>query len=274
MAEECRNGKPRAFSTQTFLVVMSNHHRKRSASSLFLRQEFKSWGVMGSFSAATSSLISILVADSNHMHCQLLAGALRRRAEFQVKSCDLNINAILLAIAGGPTHVALIKSDGDWAVLRGFHLAQPQIAKVLLVEELDRDEVVNAFRFGAKGIVQFADSSFRLLCKCIQRVHQGQIWISQEELAYLIESLAVAPGMRVVNSRGVQLLTPREEQVVALVADGLSNRYIARELGLSEHTVKKYLFRIFDKLGVSTRVELVLYAMNHGEARPVECIPA
>jgi DNA-binding NarL/FixJ family response regulator len=57
---------------------------------------------------------------------------------------------------------------------------------------------------------------------------------------------------------------------VALVADGLSNREVAQELNLSEHTVKKYLFRIFDKLGISSRVELVLYAMNHGGARQAE----
>ena len=59
-----------------------------------------------------------------------------------------------------------------------------------------------------------------------------------------------------MNASGLKLLTPREEQVVALVANGLSNREIAQELGLSEHTVKKYLFRIFDKLGISSRVEI------------------
>ena len=68
------------------------------------------------------------------------------------------------------------------------------------------------------------------------------------------------------------MLTPRHEQVVALVAEGLSNREIAHELKLSKHTVKKYLFRIF-KLGISTRVELVLYAVTHGESRPAEWVP-
>jgi len=82
------------------------------------------------------------------------------------------------------------------------------------------------------------------------------------------------PSLRVVNVQGSSLLTPREEQVVALVAEGLSNRDIAQELALSEHTVKKYLFRIFDKLGISTRVELVLYAVNHGDHRPAEWLPA
>jgi two-component system, NarL family, response regulator DegU len=73
-----------------------------------------------------------------------------------------------------------------------------------------------------------------------------------------------------VSTKGNTLLTPREEQVVALVAEGLANKEIAQELALSEHTVKKYLFRIFDKLGISTRVELVLYAVNHGEYRSAE----
>ena len=75
-----------------------------------------------------------------------------------------------------------------------------------------------------------------------------------------------------VNSRGIRLLTPREEQVVALVADGLSNREVARELCLSEHTIKKYLFRIFDKLGISSRAELVLYALSHGGPRQAEWV--
>ena len=77
-----------------------------------------------------------------------------------------------------------------------------------------------------------------------------------------------------VNARGTSLLTPREEQVVALVSEGLSHREVAQELGLREHTSKKYLFRIFDKLGISTRVELVLYAVAHGSQRVAEWLPA
>ena len=75
-----------------------------------------------------------------------------------------------------------------------------------------------------------------------------------------------------VNSGGIRVLTPREEQVVALVADGLSNREVAQELRLSQHTIKKYLFRIFDKLGILSRVELVLYALSHDNSRQAEWI--
>ena len=71
------------------------------------------------------------------------------------------------------------------------------------------------------------------------------------------------PFVRVVDSDGANLLTKREEELVRLVADGLSNRDIARKLNLSEHTVKNYIFHIFDKVGVSNRVELVLYALSN-----------
>jgi len=159
---------------------------------------------------------------------------------------------------------------GQMAAMRQVHLSQPAVAKVLLVESYDRELVVSAFRSGARGIFCISDTQFRLLCKCIQRVADGQIWANTEQMGFLLDLVSVVPSLRVLNSNGSQLLTPREEQVVALVAEGLSNRDVARELKLSEHTVKKYLFRIFDKLGISSRVELVLYAVNHGDPRQAE----
>lgn len=80
----------------------------------------------------------------------------------------------------------------------------------------------------------------------------GQIWASTEQLNYIMDLISEIPSLRVLNTQGTNLLTPREEQVVALVAEGLGNREIARELNLSEHTIKKYLYRIFEKLGIST----------------------
>lgn len=133
--------------------------------------------------------------------------------------------------------------------------------------------MVNAFRSGARGVFCYTHAPFRTLCKCITRIRAGQIWANTQQLQYLIEVLAQVPSLRVVSAKGVQLLTARQEQVVALVAEGLSNREVARELRLSEHTVKKYLYRIFEKLGISTRVELVLYAVAHGETRQAEWLP-
>jgi DNA-binding NarL/FixJ family response regulator len=210
------------------------------------------------------------------MQAQLLARALRRHAEFHITTCPLDAVAILQAVASEPPGVALLalsppSSISDTVMtLRSFHLSHREIPKVLLVDSCDRELVVAAFRSGARGIFTITDSNLRLLCKCLLRVAAGQIWASTEHLNYLIDLVSEVPSLRVLNARGRPLLTPREEQVVALVAEGLGNRQIARELNLSEHTIKKYLFRIFEKLGISTRVELVLYAMHNGDPRPAE----
>jgi len=233
---------------------------------------------MESARSASPSTIGVLVADSNQMQCQLLVGALRRRPEFQVISCGADMDVILHAVAEFPVDVILMNADHpklagqDMANVRRLHLAHPNIAKVLVLGESNRDSVVNAFRSGVKGLFCFADYPFRSLCKCIQSVHQGQVWANSQQLQFLLEIIAQVPSLRMVNARGVTILTPREEQVVALVADGLSNREVARELGLSEHTVKKYMFHIFDKLGISSRVELTLYAMSHGGVRQAEWV--
>lgn len=223
-----------------------------------------------------SSAVRVLVADSNQMQCELLASALRRRTEFEVHSCRLEIETVLEAVNSSPLDVLVLSTQNSQecqkhlALARRLHLAHPSLVKVLLSDNYDADLVVNAFRSGVRGLFCLSEHPFRLLRKCIQCVYGGQIWANSEQLQFLISALSNVPSLRTVNSLGRKLLTRREEQVVALVADGLTNREVAEELNLSEHTIKKYLFAIFDKLGISSRVELVLYAMTHGEHREAE----
>ncbi len=233
---------------------------------------------MSSPSAATSDAIQVLIADSNRMQAQLLTSALRRHAEFHITTCPMDATSILQMVTSKPPRVALLSMNApanaaeSVMTLRRFHLSHHEIPKILLVDSYDRDLAISAFRSGARGIFTINEANLRLLCKCLLRVAAGQIWANTEQLSYLMDLVSEVPSLRVLNTRGHSLLTPREEQVVALVAEGLGNRQIARELNLSEHTVKKYLFRIFEKLGVSTRVELVLYAVNNGDPRPAEWI--
>jgi DNA-binding CsgD family transcriptional regulator len=92
-------------------------------------------------------------------------------------------------------------------------------------------------------------------------------------MSFVVEALTSSPAVRVINAKGEGLLTPREEQVVNLVAEGIGNREIAQQLGIRENTVKKSLLRIYDKLGVSNRVELVLYALTHRGAERAHLVP-
>lgn len=228
--------------------------------------------------SSDSALIRILLADSDELRSQMLTSALRRRSEFAVHTCPMDADLIRRTLLQSDVDVAVICSDGRGPevclpIIRSIHLARPHVGAVLLSETLSSEVVVNAFRSGARGVLCHAEAHFRDVCKCIRCVHDGQVWANSQQLSCVLDVVARVPALRVLNSCGDHLLTGREEQVVALVSDGLSNREVARELNLSEHTIKKYLFRIFDKLGISTRVELVLYALSHGNSREAEWIP-
>lgn len=216
--------------------------------------------------------VRILVADSGLIQSLLLARALRARRNFQISTVALEASAIHQFMQSSRVDVVLLAGSQalNFGLLRWMHVTHAAVAPVLLVESYDRELVVNALRAGVRGIFLFNQAPFRMLCKCINAVAGGQVWINSQQMHYVLEALSEVDTLRVVNSSGKALLTPREEQVVALVSDGLSNREVAHELGLSEHTIKKYLLRIFDKLGISTRVELVLYAVSHGEKRQAE----
>jgi DNA-binding NarL/FixJ family response regulator len=224
---------------------------------------------------AKPALVRVLIADSGPLQSHLLARALRSRRDFRVSVVPQRTSTLEIFLQSNPIDVALISGSDppDLGLLRWLRISHPTIASVVLAENDERELVIHALRVGARGIFLFSRSPFRMLCKCIECVSRGEVWLSNQQMQYALDALAEVPTLRVVNANGRSLLTPREEQVVALVADGLTNRQVADELGLSEHTIKKYLLRIFDKVGTSSRVELVLYAMTHGVKRPAEWMP-
>jgi DNA-binding NarL/FixJ family response regulator len=228
--------------------------------------------------------IRVLAAESTRMNSQLLADALAQDTELEVTGIEPKPAAILAAVAQEKPNVVLISSALEDSGTQGFDLARqisttcPGTRVILLMDSSNPTAVVQAFRCGAHGIFSRTESS-KSLAKCIHSVHQGQVWANSAELRSLIGALRESEPMRLVDSTGQAILSKREQDVVRCVAEGLTNREIATSLGLTEHTVKNYLFRIFDKLGVSSRVEVVLYvfrfrkdgapaAQNHPGAGP------
>ncbi len=217
--------------------------------------------------------IRVLIADNHPMGAQLLAEALRRSHRFGTVRAANRAADVVAMLADQPPDVALISADFEGEPGRGLKLAQEVQAKstetrvVMLLDIPDRDSVVQAFRAGCHGVFCRA-RSVKDLPKCIACVYAGQIWANSQELAYVLAALREPQPLRVVNSTGVPLLTKREMAVVECVAEGLTNRETAAQLNLSEHTVKNYMFRIFDKLGVSSRVELVLYVASQLQSEP------
>jgi two-component system, NarL family, nitrate/nitrite response regulator NarL len=219
--------------------------------------------------------IRILVADDTRLHTTLLADALKRDAEFEVMGSDSQE-----LISGAHLHnidVLLVSSDLDEQPGRGFEVLRqvrelrPNVRAVVLLDSSKHESVVEAFRAGARGVLSRQESVERL-SKCLRSVHGGQIWADSQQLELLVQAVVSARGVPAMNTQGMELLSKREMEIVDCVALGLSNRKIAERLGLSQHTVKNYLFKVFEKLGVSSRVELLSLAIHHGGQSGDSCL--
>lgn len=214
----------------------------------------------------------VLVADYDTLTCRLLAGRLRKHRLFDVTECSESPRGVIEGVRRAHPSVVLISTilrdapKGGFAVLSELRNTFPSVRAIMLLDRPEKYLVVEAFRSGAKGVFIRADYEFAALCKCVHRVHQGQVWADSQQLGFVLEAFSSDLSSQwTERAKPSHLISKRERDVVRLVVDGLSNREIAKELSLSEHTVKNYVFRVFDKVGVSNRVELVHYALGHQE---------
>lgn len=231
---------------------------------------------MSTYLRSGKDKIRVLVADSSQIHTHLLADALKRDATLDVIPFDLDLVHLSPSIASLKVDVLLISANLDgqrslgFEAVREVQVSNPGTKAILLMDTLDDELVLSAFRAGARGIIG-KNQPVEELGKCIRCVQQGQIWANTREMSLAVEALANAPTIRAVNARGLSLLSKREMDVVRLLAQGLTNGEIAQHLQLSPHTVKNHLFRIFDKLGVSSRVELLHMTLAQSNSEPVMC---
>jgi two-component system, NarL family, nitrate/nitrite response regulator NarL len=211
--------------------------------------------------------ITVLLSESTKMHCDLLRQAFHSVQErFQVVAVASRTSEVLSTLQQERPQVVAISSDLQDGPLSGLRIlpevrrTYPETKIIVVMASPNRDVVVDAFRLGAVGVFNRNDS-FELLCKAVEVVSQGQVWANTEELHYVLGALVKSPKPLKLDPKVESRVTAREAAVVRLAIEGLSNREIAQRLALTEHTVKNYLVRVFDKLGVSSRVELVLCCM-------------
>jgi DNA-binding NarL/FixJ family response regulator len=240
-----------------------------------LRVEFLSFLPLNRVSASLESVSSsyprtrVLVADAVAMSCQLLVDALLFSKRYEPVAATTP-DEVVLALDRAAFDVLLISTSFSQHPIEGLRFVSElrdlhrELSIVVLLDTLDRNLVVEAFRCGAHGVFARSDS-FQSLCKCILCVREGQVWASSAELGFVLEALVDPLPIETRSLPSSRPLSKREEEIAHMVAEGFSNRQISERLDLSEHTIKNYLFRVFEKLGVSTRVELTLYALKRGK---------
>jgi DNA-binding NarL/FixJ family response regulator len=212
--------------------------------------------------------INVLVVAPDNMTAELLTNAFSRgRRNFAVTTLIGASQNVGDKLPRCKPDVALISEELEDGSQAGFKILQKLrdsnqgTAAIMLLKASRADSVIDAFREGARGVF-YRNASLKALSKCIRTVHLGQIWVGNEDLEHLVGALHRTETVRITGATGVPLLTEREEDVVRLVADGMKNRAIAERLEVTEHSIRNYLYRIFEKLGVSTRVELILYVFS------------
>ena len=209
------------------------------------------------------------MADAVAMSCQLLVDALLRSKRFDAVAATTP-EEVVLALDRDRFDVVLISTSFSPEPLDGLRFVSEirdlyrDVSIVVLLDTVERNLVVEAFRCGAHGVFSRSDS-FQSLCKCILCVQEGQVWASSAELQFVLEALINPIPIETRALPNSRPLSKREDEIAHMVAEGFSNREISERLELSEHTIKNYLFRVFEKLGVSTRVELTLYALKRGK---------
>ncbi|HXF12532.1 MAG TPA: response regulator transcription factor [Terriglobales bacterium] len=210
--------------------------------------------------------VRILIADDHPIFRDGLKRLLESEGEFKVigEACD-GVEAVAMARQLIPEvmllDLAMPRRQG-LDTLRELSSDARSVRVILLTAAAEKEQIVEALQLGARGVV-LKDSATQILLKSIRAVMNGEYWVGRESVSNLVQYLRtlVTPASA-FPQRNKYRLTPRELEIIAAVVAGFANKEIAQYFKISEDTVKHHLSNIFDKVGVSSRLELALFAVN------------
>jgi DNA-binding NarL/FixJ family response regulator len=205
--------------------------------------------------------VRILLVDDHPIVLQGLQQLFTHEVDFEVVGACRTADEAVAAIASLVPDVVVLdlRMPGGSGIDVLKRSGKGAWRTVMLTAAIRDDEIAQVLDLGASGIV-LKESSPSALVDCVRQVHDGKRWIDPEMLGRGLETVLHRNG----STPPVSTLTPREREVVKLVAEGLRNREIASRLSISEGTVKIHLHNVYDKLGVDGRLELVLAAQQKG----------
>ena len=217
--------------------------------------------------------IRVLIADDHPVFRQGLLSIFRNETEFKIigeatdgrQALDLTqkLNPDILLLDLVMPHLTGLET------LRELSGSSTPVRTIVLTASIEKEQIAQALQLGARGIL-LKDASTDVLLKGIRTVMNGQFWVGEDKVTDLVEILRsyMPASEKPKTDRKTFGLTARELDVVAAIVSGFTNREIAQKFSISEQTVKHHLRNIFDKVGVSNRLELALLAINHQLVSP------
>ncbi len=208
--------------------------------------------------------IRILLADSQAIYRVGIRKVFAIEDDMRVVAQAENYPGLLAAMERFPSDIVLL----DGGMISGMPDAIPEMVRrapnaklVVQVSENSEDFIVDLYRRGVRGVISRSISP-DLLVRCIRKIAEGETWIDNQSVSWVIEAYR-AQATTLTNPRLQPRLSPKELSIIACVTQGMRNKEIAYKIGTTEQVVKNYLRKIYDKLGVSDRLELALYCLHH-----------
>ncbi len=208
--------------------------------------------------------IRIILADSQAIYRVGIRKIFALEDDIRVVAQADSLDNLRAALERQPADVVLIEGG----LLTGVPNAIPDVLRIapdvkLIVQAITNDEsqTVDLYRRGVRGIISRSISP-DLLVRCVRRIATGETWIDNQAVNWVIDAYR-AQAAALVSPRTQPRLSPKETAIITCITQGKRNKEIAFQLGTTEQVIKNYLRKIYDKLGVSDRLELALYCLHN-----------
>ncbi|HEY0566426.1 MAG TPA: response regulator transcription factor [Terriglobales bacterium] len=221
--------------------------------------------------ATDNAVIKIILADTQAIYRVGTKKIFALEDDIRVVAQAETLGQVLAAAQKYPADVILfesaVSSNPAEAVSEVLRKA-PGAKIIVLVAEADEEDTLEFFRRGVKGIITRAISP-ELLVRCVRKVAEGETWLDNQGVSWVVEAYR-QQAQQLMSPRQKTKLSDKELLIISCVTQGMRNKEIASEIGTTEQVIKNYLRKVYDKLGVSDRLELALYCIHHQLLKPAK----
>ena len=211
-----------------------------------------------------TSAIKIILADSQAIYRVGMRKVFALEDDIRVVAQAETLQNLYAALVRFPTDVVVLEGSlisGTVDAIPELVRRAPDAKLIVQVSESDENNTVELYRRGVRGVVPRSISP-DLLIKCVRKIAAGETWIDNQSVSWVIEAYR-AQATSLTSPRSQPKLSKKELAIISCITRGMRNKEIAYQIGTTEQVIKNYLRKVYDKLGVSDRLELALYCLHH-----------